>query len=171
MEWFGLILIKNSVWINPSLGWFGLVRIHLDSWLGLNQIRTDRFFTVFHQTGYKTFFLFDTFARDAIFYERVPFLKILSDFLYQFPYQKFYFWSGSYVIKSFKYTYLSRNLTKILENFLEQCTNILENNQLEILQTQFLRFFFHFKVKKWTCLPRRGIKKAHFCFFFIFPQA
>ena len=58
-EWFGLILIGNSVWFNPSSDWFGLktwLRIHSDSCLGLNGIRSDRFFTVFHQTIYKIFF-------------------------------------------------------------------------------------------------------------------
>ena len=34
----------------------GLVRIHSDSCLGLNRIRSDRFFTIFKQTSYKTFF-------------------------------------------------------------------------------------------------------------------
>ena len=33
-----------------------LVRIHLDCCLGLNRIRSDRFFTIFHQTRFKTFF-------------------------------------------------------------------------------------------------------------------
>ena len=51
-EWFGLILIENSVW-KPG---FGLVRFHSDCCLGLNQIVSDRFFTVFHQLSYKTFF-------------------------------------------------------------------------------------------------------------------
>ena len=61
-EWFGLILIENSVWINPSLDWpdwklgFELVRIHSNCCLGLNRIRSDRFFTIFHQMSYKTFF-------------------------------------------------------------------------------------------------------------------
>ena len=35
---------------------FGLVLIHSDWWTGLNRIRSDRFFTIFHQTRYKTFF-------------------------------------------------------------------------------------------------------------------
>ena len=35
---------------------FGLVRIHSDSYLGLNRIMSDRFSTIFHQTSYKTFF-------------------------------------------------------------------------------------------------------------------
>ena len=43
-EWCGLIVIKNSVWVDPSSDWIGL-----KTWL-------DRFFTVFHQTRYKTFF-------------------------------------------------------------------------------------------------------------------
>ena len=34
----------------------GLVRIHSDSWLRLNLIRSDRLFTVFHQMSYKTLF-------------------------------------------------------------------------------------------------------------------
>ena len=61
-ERFGLILIENSVWINRSLNWsdwklvFGLVRIHLNCCLGLNRISSDRLFTVFYQTRYKTFF-------------------------------------------------------------------------------------------------------------------
>ena len=35
---------------------FGLVRINSDCWLGLNQIRSDRFLTIFHKIPYKTFF-------------------------------------------------------------------------------------------------------------------
>ena len=57
-EWFGLILIENSVKINPSSDWFRLiriVRIHSDCYLRLNRIKSDRFFTVFLQTSYKTF--------------------------------------------------------------------------------------------------------------------
>ena len=36
---------------------FGLVRIHSDCYLGLNRIRSNRFFTIFHQTRYKKFFV------------------------------------------------------------------------------------------------------------------
>ena len=50
---FGSIRARiDSDW---KLG-FGLVRIHSDSCLGLNRIKWDRFFTIFHQTNYKTFF-------------------------------------------------------------------------------------------------------------------
>ena len=57
-EWFGLIQIESSVWINPSSDWklgCGLVRIHSDYWLGLNRIRSDRFFTVFIKRDSKCF--------------------------------------------------------------------------------------------------------------------
>ena len=47
----GLIRI-DSDW---KLG-FILVRIHSDSFFGLNRVRSDQFFTVFHQKSYKTFF-------------------------------------------------------------------------------------------------------------------
>ena len=40
----GLILIENLVWI------------HSDCCLGLNRIVSDRFFTIFRQSSYKTFF-------------------------------------------------------------------------------------------------------------------
>ena len=49
-EFSKLILIENSVWINPSSDWklgFGLVWINSDFWLRLNRIRSGRFFTVF----------------------------------------------------------------------------------------------------------------------------
>ena len=52
------ILIENSVWIIPSWDWSGLIWIEKlvsDCCLGLIRIRSDRFFTVFHQTSYKTF--------------------------------------------------------------------------------------------------------------------
>ena len=51
LDSFRLILIENSVRIN-----LGLVRIHSDSSLGINQIKSDIILTVFHQTRYKTFF-------------------------------------------------------------------------------------------------------------------
>ena len=101
-EWFGLILIENSVWINPSSDWFGLVRIHSDCCLELIRIRPDRFFTVFHQTSYKTFFgmirigsdtdigmnrnefLSNTFARDYEIHSTVisKYYRWLSIFLH-----------------------------------------------------------------------------------------
>ena len=44
---------------NPNQSDLGLktwFRIGWDCCLGLNRIRSDRFFTIFHQTSYKTFF-------------------------------------------------------------------------------------------------------------------
>ena len=56
------IQIKNLVRINRNSDWFrlfqieNLVRIHSDWCLGFNQIRSNWFLAVFHQTRYKTFF-------------------------------------------------------------------------------------------------------------------
>ena len=43
LEWFGLKI------------WFRIDLIHSTCFFGLNRIRSDRFFTIFHQTRYKTF--------------------------------------------------------------------------------------------------------------------
>ena len=47
---------SESFWPPIHSDWFGLVRIHSDSCLELNRIRSDRFFTACYQTSYKTFF-------------------------------------------------------------------------------------------------------------------
>ena len=56
LEWFGLILIENSVWIDSD--WklvFELVRIYLDSCLRLNRIKSDRFLPFFIKRDTKHF--------------------------------------------------------------------------------------------------------------------
>ena len=53
---------------------FGLARIHSDCCLGLNRIMSDRFFTVFHQTRYKTFFglAWNEFLSDTFTFVIIP---------------------------------------------------------------------------------------------------
>ena len=59
LDSFRLILIGNSVWIDPSSDWCVLKTwfwIGSDSCFGINWIKSDWFLTVFHQTSYKTVF-------------------------------------------------------------------------------------------------------------------
>ena len=73
-EWFRLILIENSVWINPSSDWnlgFGLIRIVASDQIELGRID---FFTDFHQTRYKTFF--GLVCNNSHWRNRVKFIEI-----------------------------------------------------------------------------------------------
>ena len=55
-DWFGMIRIESDTDIGMNRNSSDWLWIHLDSFFGLNQIRLNRFFTVFHQTSYKMFF-------------------------------------------------------------------------------------------------------------------
>ena len=86
---FELSRIKNSVWINSSLNWFGFIRIDALDWIGMSRIESDWFLVVFHQTRYKTFF---GLVRKQIF-DRLGFtrVKFLSDtFTFQANSQKYF---------------------------------------------------------------------------------
>ena len=52
-EWFGLIFYWKFGLDQSEIGF---IRIGADCCLGLNRTRSDRFFIVFHETSYKTFF-------------------------------------------------------------------------------------------------------------------
>ena len=57
LEWLDFVLIRALIDSDWKLG-FELVQIHSDSCPGLNRIRLDRFFKIFHQMSYETFFGF-----------------------------------------------------------------------------------------------------------------